>query len=81
MGLAIAARHLAASGTYSVRTRVTKGNRYGRSVATYVYYESGVSPCVAIRIDLLIILPMLFVNLIFVIRNLFRWLQKKPASS
>ena len=50
------------------------------SFATYAYYESGVSPYAAIRIDLLIVLPILFVNLIFFIRNLFGWFKKKPSS-
>jgi hypothetical protein len=47
--------------------------------ATYAYYESGVSPYAAIRIDLLLILPMLFVNLILFVRNLFGWFKNKPA--
>ena len=48
--------------------------------ATYAYYESGVSPYAAIRIDLLLILPMLVVNLILFARNLFGWFKKTPAS-
>ena len=49
--------------------------------AAYAYYESGVSPYAAIRIDLLIILPILFVNLLLVLRGVWGLLKKKAPSS
>ncbi len=49
--------------------------------ATYAYYESGVSPYAAIRIDLLIIFPILIVNLLLVLRGVWGLFKKNPTSS
>lgn len=49
--------------------------------ATYAYYESGVSPYAAIRIDLLVIFPILIVNLLLALRGLWALFKKNPNSS
>jgi hypothetical protein len=48
--------------------------------ATYAYYESGVSPYAAIRIDLLIILPLLVVDLVVFAGSVWGLLRKKTLS-
>ncbi len=48
--------------------------------ATYAYYESGVSPYAAIRIDLLIIFPILFVNLLLILRGVWGLFRTRGSS-
>lgn len=49
--------------------------------ATYAYYESGVSPYAAIRIDLLLVFPVLVLDLIFFVRSLFGLFRKTVGPS
>lgn len=43
----------------------------------YVYYESGISPYAAIRVDLLLILPLLVLNLVLLIRSIINKTKKE----